>query len=183
VSLRARLDGAALGDSTPSVLETTLLPDGEHELTVEARDSAGNMAQTKIHFSCDNTPPSFELARPLDVSDTQLSRDSTIPLVASTSEPADLTFEVNGRVIEAQANALDLRGFGGQDEIHIRAVASDPAGNQSILERRVLLISGIPAFVSSASYDSENRRRLSMLAVLPVLAVLFLVVVQWGPNG
>ncbi|MEA2479976.1 MAG: hypothetical protein QOJ07_1898, partial [Thermoleophilaceae bacterium] len=48
----------------PRTIDTTRLPDGEHAVTLYARDSAANSDEARGTFLVDNSPPSAALVRP-----------------------------------------------------------------------------------------------------------------------
>jgi len=67
-------------------LDTTVLPDGTHRLTVEAQDSAGNVGSDSRSMAVDNTPPTVRIISPGEGSTVF----GAVVLSASAADPSGI---------------------------------------------------------------------------------------------
>ena len=104
--VEARVDGRPIAPSDPIVVDTTALPDGEHQVAVVAEDESWrrNRSTATLGIRSDNTPPRITLeGRP-----EQVPQGRTWLLRLRTDEPAAIQATLGGRPLDVQVG----EGFG-----------------------------------------------------------------------
>lgn len=119
VIVQAELDGQPLALAGALQLDTTRLPDGEHELALVARDLSlrRNEATARAVFRSDNTPPHLTV----ELDPPELAEGGTAVVRVRSSEPSRLSAALPGR--KEPALRLWQRG-----EEHWALVGCSPAG-------------------------------------------------------
>lgn len=136
----ARVEGLELEAGEELVVDSSRLPDGPHQLEVEARDHSlrGNIARQALVFVSDNTPPS--LAAVLDPGQPVEGR--TLVIRARLGEVARLSGTLGGRELRFHGSGLErwaVLGFPPQPayrQVELRLEAEDEAGNRALVARR-----------------------------------------------
>ena len=108
-----QLDGANLGpevQSYPFTLSwnSTSVSDGEHTLTVTARDAAGNSQQSSITLTLDNTAPTVSMTSP---GNGAVVSGSAVTVSASVSDSvgiAEVQFQVDGANLTSVGSHLNV---------------------------------------------------------------------------
>lgn len=140
----AELDGRPLPAESPARIDTASLPDGEHTLTVRARDRSWrrNEAAASLRFSSDNTPPSLTVQS----SPSSVAQGHTLVVTIHPSEPADVQAALDGRPLRVFTNGGDSWAVAGVD-------ADEPPGT------KVLVVDGKDRLGNS----SRTEARISVL--------------------
>ncbi|WP_445474165.1 PGF-pre-PGF domain-containing protein [Methanococcoides methylutens] len=114
----------ATGNHTFSSNETLFLPDGDHNLTVFANDTMGNMASVMANFSIDTIAPTVIIELPQDTT----YATNNVNLNVSADEDVDIwMYNINGTGNHTfdQNMTLDLP----DGEHNVTVFASDTIGN------------------------------------------------------
>ncbi len=121
------LDGEPVACSSPCILE---LGDGEHSISVEAVDAAGNRAEVSITVLVDTTPPRIEVLG-VDEGSFLASSEVSLRVVVEESGEYETEYRVDGGMWEPLIDGqIDLSLAEGHHRIEVRAV--DWAGNVGI---------------------------------------------------
>jgi len=129
-----------------STLDVTLptLPDGTHNVTVFANDSAGNVGSAMVNFTIDTIPPT---APTIDVPGDGETLTSAYTWVNGTTsaDTTNVTVYVNGSIkfdsVAVSANTFNISnvplGADGSREINVSAI--DAAGNVNTTNATVIV--------------------------------------------
>jgi hypothetical protein len=139
-------------------LDTAMLSDGPHELTLEALDKAGNMAKQTIKITVDNTAPKAEILWPKNGSFVR-----EIALVKLHAEDANferMELRIDGFVhvweIKDQTYAWNTTDYG-DGAYEIVLTAFDKAGNKA--EKRITVtVDNNAPMIGEASWTPEEPK-------------------------
>ncbi|THD66507.1 hypothetical protein E7Z59_11945 [Robertkochia marina] len=151
----AAIDGTALEvtkDSTGYQLniDTSLISDGWHTLTITAKDEANNQAIKKVNFLSDNTPPEITVAGLTDnqILDTLFSAEVQAIDLTSLTDSISVSIAniiLNSTTDDSLVLNFDPEGYQ-TGEQYIKITATDTLGNavtdsiRTIIKRRLASI-------------------------------------------
>ncbi len=128
------------------------LIEGANNVTVEAKDRAGNVATAMITVVLDTVPPVINITAPQ--ADAYLNTPA-ITVTGTINEP-DSSIAVNGVAATITGNEFSLGGFGlveGANNVTVEAI--DPAGNRAIVSINVNLDTAQPVIqITSSAPDA-----------------------------
>ena len=133
--VEAQVDGRAIAVAEPLVVDTSALPDGEHQLIVVAEDESWrrNRSTAAVSVRSDNTPPRVTLEpRP-----ERVPQGHTWLLRLRADEPAAIQATLGGRSLDVQAAdgfGWAVVGFGPEAQPSILPLvvdATDQLGNRA----------------------------------------------------
>ena len=148
-SLSMSVDGGRMKDIGDSISGSSFVyywdasgyTDGEHTINLQAKDSAGNSAETDLKLSIDGTGPILNVLNEKDIRIVAGGDSPTLEMEVLDSSgvelieyyldrvlAGDITRRLSGRRLEADLEELSYLG-GGEYEVVIRAV--DGVGNPS----------------------------------------------------
>lgn len=135
-------------------LDTAALADGAHNITVEARDTAGNVGSDSGTLTVDNTPPAIRITSPAEgslvlgsaavsagVSDPSGVSGVWIEYAESTSEARWLTFHFSDAPSDSVQGTWNASFLPPGDYL-IRVRARDRLGNEGSAQVRVAVPAG-----------------------------------------
>ena len=139
-------------------LDTAMLSDGLHELTLEALDNAGNMAKQTIKITVDNTAPKAEILWPKNGS--LIRNTALIKLHAEDANFERMELKIDGLVyaweIKDQTYAWNTTNYSdGTYEIALTVL--DKAGNKA--ENRITTtVDNTAPMIGEASWTPEEPK-------------------------
>lgn len=113
------------------------LPEGSHTISAKVIDDKGNASELSNIFTVvvKKTPPTLEMSQPND-GDKITGEKNTVLVTGHTEERAHVS--VNGRVVIINSDGSFRMTVSLSDgENIIKIIATDEAGNQTLLERKV----------------------------------------------
>ncbi|MFN0071139.1 MAG: M23 family metallopeptidase [Chloroflexota bacterium] len=133
--ITASLDGQDVPPESPLVIETALLPDGQHTMNVVAEDRSRrkNRSDASITFLSDNTPPSLTW----DIQPQSIIQGSAAVIRLRSNEPTAVEVTADTQIVPLNVGngyAWTIMSFGPLAPIGDRSlniVGRDEAGNES----------------------------------------------------
>jgi hypothetical protein len=137
------LDGGSAVVVRGSTAKVVVAADGEHTLTVQAQDSAGNLsAQSSWDFKIDRTPPTGSFDRP-DPLDPRRVGVSVADELSGVSEGRIEIRRVGGKFVRLPTSRTGGKLVARLDDLalapakyELQAVVEDVAGNRAVVDRR-----------------------------------------------
>lgn len=135
------VDGRPLPADAQVALDTTTLPDGQHQVTVVAEDRSWrkNRTTASATIATDNTPPQLTL----DLDPAQVHQGHTIVMRVRTNEQATVNARIGDHAVVIQAGngyGWAVVGYGPTADTVSQPVlidGQDPAGNRSEVSQSV----------------------------------------------
>jgi len=131
------LNKILLGSDGQFTLPNVILSEGENKLTASSKDSAGNVSQLSnpLIIIYKKKPPVLKLTQPED--GKRISGEEKEILVSGLTEP-EVSLSINGRLVTVKNDGSFAYSFSlVPGENLIKIIATDNAGNQTIVERKV----------------------------------------------
>jgi len=124
-------DSRSVTGTTEFPLDTTILSEGAHTITLTVTDKAGNTGQKTVTTTIDNTPPSVHITKPAN--QAELSGNVTIQFSAQDQNPKKILLYIDQAPLDVTGRAsyqwdTTQVGDGGHT---IRLIATDQAGNNA----------------------------------------------------
>ena len=145
-AVEAQVDGRSIAAGDPLVVDTTALPDGDHQVAVVAEDDSWrrNRSTAALSLRSDNTPPRVALeGRP-----EQVPQGHTWLLRLRADEPAAITATLAGRPLDLQVGdgfGWAVVGFGPAADpgtLPLAVDATDQVGNRADQQVPVPVVPG-----------------------------------------
>lgn len=166
-----KLNGAVV---TPAPATLGPLADGQHTLTVESTDKAGNLGVATTVFTVDTILPDVAVSSPAPVSGRLGNPNPTLAFIATDANAVTTVVSVNGSVIANPVSGVTKLGpFAAGDNVVLSVVSTDPAGNSTtrtvnftinFADGRITSLGAAPASIADALAALRHVVNLAPLA-------------------
>ena len=170
------VDVIKLNGTVVTPLPATLGPlaDGQHTVTVESTDKAGNLGVATTIFTVDTILPVVAVSSPVPISGRLGNPNPTLTFSASDANPLGTVVSVNGSALVNPVSGVTKLGpFAAGDNVVLTVVSTDPAGNSTtssvaftinFADGRITSLGAAPASIADALAALRHVVNLAPLA-------------------